>query len=589
MVLRICSRLRFKPIIANARRNNSGGGGGGRETQSLATPPFLKLVETLKSNKQTCTILESSTGGLLTSSLMSVPGSSKVFFGSTVAYNTKRSGPLLCGGEELHRQLLNASKEEIRDGIDIRSDLSEETRDYVRTKINWTRAAALSYCERMNTDFAIAEGGATGPTFHPKGMTSGFSVLALAGRPRKEGNVELLAQKVVYSAHADRELNMRLFADAAAELCLEAATVRNAFASSEAPTSKPTSISDVVDTSEDAILDRSSHLRGNAPVMQDYHQRSDAKHVILRGTDEVFFASSNKLALPTLQSLNEDAALASLLDSAGTGGQELLAQRTFLGRLGASRTPLFALFLPEGARMDGEGYRDCYFDKTRPRAPFLTPLHNELALTATAYAQWHRSHRFCPASGAPLEHVDGGTCARAVGDDGEVHLHWPRQDPSIITLVTNPASTHALLARSPRHSTYLYTALAGFVEPGETFESAVRREVREEVGVAVDGRGIEYVASQAWPFPRSCMIGMAARTSDGLPSISIDPDEIVDAQWFEKEVVYQAARDTDMIGAVMDPRVVAEKQAAGEWNGNLLVPSKGVLARTLIDHWLENN
>lgn len=85
------------------------------------------------------------------------------------------------------------------------------------------------------------------------------------------------------------------------------------------------------------------------------------------------------------------------------------------------------------------------------------------------------------------------------------------------------------------------------------------------------------------------MIGMTASTSDGLSPIRIDPDEIVDAQWFEEEAVYKAARDTDMIGAVMDPRFVAENQAKGEWNGNLLVPSKGVVARTLVDHWLEND
>lgn len=163
-----------------------------------------------------------------------------------------------------------------------------------------------------------------------------------------------------------------------------------------------------------------------------------------------------------------------------------------------------------------------------------------------------------------------------------------RQDPSIIVLVTNPCSTHALLARSPRHPPYLYTALAGFVEAGETFESATVREVHEEVGVTIDKHSINYIASQPWPFPRSCMIGMRARSLVDLAPIQIDPKEIVDARWYEKETVYQAAKDTDEMGAVLDRQVVEERQAKGEWNGKLLVPSRGVLARTLVDNWLES-
>ena len=105
----------------------------------------------------------------------------------------------------------------------------------------------------------------------------------------------------------------------------------------------------------------------------------------------------------------------------------------------------------------------------------------------------------------------------------------------------------------------------------------------------VDRETIGYVASQPWPFPRSCMIGMSARTHDGLSPINIDVNEIVDAQWYDKETVYQAARDSDEMGAVLERHVVEERQAKGEWSGKLLVPSKGVLARTLIDDWLESD
>lgn len=581
-------RRNYKSFVflknASLRWNSSIPGSG---EGSLATQPFLSLVEALKEAKQTCTIIESSCGGLISSSLMSVPGSSKVFFGSTTAYSTKRSGPLLCGDAGLHARLLSgeSSLSSLPAGnnidIDIPQHLSEETKQYINSKINWTRETALSFCHHMQTDYAIAEGGATGPTFHPKGMASGFAVLAIAGRKQRGvdgsgsgGDIEILAQKVVHSPHDGdcRELNMRLYADEAAELCLEAMGATTAMSPSDPK--KPKVSNSGAGGAHDLVLDRSSHLRSDDATMKEYNQRKDAQHVIVRGTGEVLFASSTQLALPSMDELLEGALLHAV------DVDKHLQNRTFLGRLGANKIPVFALLLPESAGIIGNS--GFYFAGTRPHAPFLLPLHNELALTATAYANWRDTNRFCPVSGSPLEYIDGGTCAKSLstGSDGKPHLHWPRQDPSIITLVTNPSGSHALLARSPRHPVYLYTALAGFLEPGETFESAVCREVYEEVGVRIQG-SIEYIASQPWPFPRSCMIGMTARTTE-LSQISIDEEEIVDARWFEKSVVRQAARDTDDLGAVMDPKVVKEKR-----EGRLLVPPRGVLARTLIDHWLE--
>ena len=121
--------------------------------------------------------------------------------------------------------------------------------------------------------------------------------------------------------------------------------------------------------------------------------------------------------------------------------------------------------------------------------------------------------------------------------------------------------------------------------------------LHKEVGVNMNHQSINYnyidIASQAWPFPQSCMIGFQANTlaSDGLATINNDPKELVDARWFEKEDVHLAARDTDRMGAVLyillDRQVVEAQKANGNWTGNLLVPSKGVLARTLVDHWLE--
>ncbi|KAL7548680.1 hypothetical protein ACHAWF_011959, partial [Thalassiosira exigua] len=557
-----------------------------RPPQTLATQPFQHLVEALKSASQTCTIVESSCGGLISSSLMSVPGSSKVYFGSTVAYNTKKSGKLLCGDEKLHGRLLNGppsadDNEETHADTFEEGDLSEEARKYIQTKLHWTRETSLAYCEHMNTDFAIAEGGATGPTFRPKGMDRGFAVLAVAGRKSGGRDVEILAQKVCFSTHADREMNMRLFADSAAELCLEAMTVADPTLSPHDATKEGLQFADDTGWDGSQFLDRSSHIR-STPIMQDLYESLEALNVIVRGTDEILFATPSELALLTTKDLYEDRTLS------GTNiGDVLKNQRTFLGRLGPDKTPVFAVFLQKNDSFTTT--KDCYFANTRSRAPMLIPIHNELALTAAAFVNWQNTHRFCCICGAPLEFIHGRTCAKCSCSSGEPHLHWPRMDPSIIVLVTNPTSTHALLARSPRHAPYLYTALAGFVEAGETFEKAVQREVHEEVGVSI-GPNIDYVASQPWPFPRSCMIGMRAKSLDhGLAPIHIDPKEIVDARWFEKETVYQAARDTDKMGAVLDRKLVEERQAKGDWKGEVLVPSKGVLARTLVDDWLESN
>ena len=135
---------------------------------------------------------------------------------------------------------------------------------------------------------AIAEGGATGPTFRPEGMDCGFAVIAVAGRKKsKDEDVVILAQKVCYSPHAERELNMRLFADSAADLCLEAMSIADP-SKAQISQKESTKNDNNIDEMEDVFLDRSSHIRDNAAIMQDMFQRMDAKHVILRGTGEVF-------------------------------------------------------------------------------------------------------------------------------------------------------------------------------------------------------------------------------------------------------------------------------------------------------------
>ena len=146
-----------------------------------------------------------------------------------------------------------------------------------------------------------------------------------------------------------------------------------------------------------------------------------------------------------------------------------------------------------------------------------------LAGRAIQIVHWHREHRFCGRCGAAM--IDRRTeLARKCPNCN--FISYPRLSPAVIMSVVR--DDHILLARAPRFPTGMYSTLAGFVEPGETLEEAVCREVFEEVALIVDD--VRYVASQPWPFPHSLMIGFSARYLSG--EISIDSKELEDAQWF---------------------------------------------------------
>jgi NAD+ diphosphatase len=153
-----------------------------------------------------------------------------------------------------------------------------------------------------------------------------------------------------------------------------------------------------------------------------------------------------------------------------------------------------------------------------------------IAGRAVQIVDWARSHRFCGRCG---ERTEASTVDRSMRCPACSSLAFPRLAPAMITLVTRGEpgpDQEALLARGVQFRLPMYSCLAGFVEPGESLEQAVVREVREEVGVIVDD--VRYWGSQPWPFPHSLMIGFTARWSSG--EIVIDPSEIVDAQWFRK-------------------------------------------------------
>ena len=152
---------------------------------------------------------------------------------------------------------------------------------------------------------------------------------------------------------------------------------------------------------------------------------------------------------------------------------------------------------------------------------------------ARALVDWHARHRFCARCGAGTVLAKGGWQRNCGSCKAE---HFPRVDPVTIMLVEHDNSI--LLGRQPRFPEGNYSALAGFVEPGETIEEAVAREVFEEAGVRV--RDVTYVMCQPWPFPSSLMIGCHAFADD--PAVTVDTNELEDACWFTRAQVEDAMR-----------------------------------------------
>ena len=226
----------------------------------------------------------------------------------------------------------------------------------------------------------------------------------------------------------------------------------------------------------------------------------------------------------------------------------------FLGVMHKKRH--YALLLEENAALDlSEG--------TKPRdarsiAMKLGPTHTDLGVIAQAKSMldWHARHRFCAVCGAATVPEKGGyqrTCTSCGAH------HFPRTDPVVIMLVE--ANNKVMLGRGPKLPPGFYSALAGFIEPGENLEEAVARELREEAGVKATS--VTYIASQPWPWPSSLMIGCFATADD--ESCEPDGDEIDSLVWLSK---------TEL-----------EEVRAGK-NPNIAIPPPLAIARSLIDHWI---
>jgi NAD+ diphosphatase len=179
--------------------------------------------------------------------------------------------------------------------------------------------------------------------------------------------------------------------------------------------------------------------------------------------------------------------------------------------------------------------------------------------TARSLIEWHNRHLFCGACGAATRPFRGGWGRRCSGCGLD---HFPRVDPVVIMLAEHGG--RVLLGRQPQYPAGRYSALAGFVEPGESIEEAVAREIGEEAGIEVSE--VRYVASQPWPFPGQLMIACTALAASD--QVTLDTTELEDAMWVDRAGVKAAL--------------------AGEPDAPFLAPPHFAIAHTLLAHWAES-
>ncbi len=294
------------------------------------------------------------------------------------------------------------------------------------------------------------------------------------------------------------------------------------------------------------LIDRAGVLRTNPETLELLWQRAQ----IIRLLDGRIAASGSNLAF--FNAVEIERALE--IHEFTTG------DRYFLGLDPITRKPYFAwdtsFAIADSEDEQSEIFEKFGFSTVRELAPALAAQEMEMALHAIALSNWHRAHPMCPKCGGPTR-VDLGGAARLCEVDKS--QHHPRTDSAMIVLIKD-RSDRILLGHQPIWPEGRYSTFAGFLEPGETFEQCVAREVLEEAGVTLTE--ITYLGSQPWPFPASIMIAFEAVT-DNPEAARADGDEITDVQWFTRKQLLDAAGD-----------------------GSLLLPPTISVARKMIEGWL---
>jgi NAD+ diphosphatase len=278
--------------------------------------------------------------------------------------------------------------------------------------------------------------------------------------------------------------------------------------------------------------------------------RSSVQRHAERRTDEIWIAEQRERARILLVSDGQMAVDAGLLELPA-GEIPATVQLSFLG-VDADHIPIFCAHVTEvDPTVRWSGLREI--------GSLLDERQSGLAVAAVALDHWHRTHQHCTRCGA-VTHVTEAGWSRVCPVDGT--RHFPRTDPAIIVLVIDRAD-RALLGRQVRWQPAWFSTLAGFVEPGESAEQAVRREVHEEAGVTVDA--VDYLGSQPWPFPGSLMLGYHAwATSD---AVHVDGREIAEARWFSRDGLV-AACETGQVQ--LPPAISIARRLVERWFGGPL-------------------
>jgi NAD+ diphosphatase len=222
------------------------------------------------------------------------------------------------------------------------------------------------------------------------------------------------------------------------------------------------------------------------------------------------------------------------------------------------------------------------FRDLREVGAILDRRESALLAYAKAITYWHSRHRFCGDCGSTTVNAEGGHL-RVCTNEQCKQQHFPRTDPAIIVLVAS--GEQCLLARQPPWPKGLYATLAGFVEPGESLEGAVMREVLEEAGIQL--KQIDYHSSQPWPFPGSIMLGFIAQAKN--KDIVLDGDELEDARWFSRSDVQNALKLVD--DNMLDPgRWVSMKgNHKAPKNGTIQLPPPLSISYRLIKDWADGD